>query len=332
MKRRLIFFPCLLLGGLVPVSGGGDNMFRVPLPAEQARPFAVMCSPDDSVLVTLPYPATGWSGRGFMPQGVSVPDGGNAGAAGDFSVFPGDLRGYTRFTISALVDSSNRTLHVFMEGGRSLSIECTIVPREQAFRGVTFVDNVAVSEMTNEAIRSERQRKMKVERSENPPVSNYQAPTPETQLGIKNFMKALLAMNRERALNMVRANPALQIVPLQEENDSGDYTISLRYAIRDSITDTLGVAAVVRNNTYRRLQFDPKSWIIRAGNRVYPVPTAEFDPVIEPEKEATAFLVLSRDTSGMPTRLLPDSPLKLSVSLVGKTNPKPIMMEPANVE
>lgn len=308
------------------------NMFRVPLPTEQATPFTVPCSPEDSVLIVLPYAVTGWSGRGFSPQGVANTEA-NAGTAGDFTVFPGDLRGYKQFTISALVDRSSRTMHIFMEGGKILSIECVVAPsRDMAFRGVTFIDTNATKQAVAEAVEVARDRANTIERSEEPPVSRYQEPSPESQVGLKNFMKALLAMNEERAAKMVGANPALQLVRLRDVTDSGDYKITMRFALRDEITDTLGLCVTVKNETHGRLIFDNASWILRSGDRVYPVPTAEFVGELEPGASAAAFLVLARDAHGAPTRILPDGNYRVGLDLKGKVNTKPVSLNSIHVE
>ena len=314
-----------------------QNIYRVPWNRDQKLPFTVTCSPDDTVLIELPYPATGWHGRGFIPQDTQrTGQDAQTPVLGDFAIYPGNVRGERLISITALVDRGVRTLHLVMEDNRTLTLEFLITPnRNMAFRAVFFVDSVARGEHVDAAVRAERARANAFVRSDEPPQSNYVEPSPETQLGLKNFMKALFAMNEERALAFLRANPAIQFSFPKglgaQAVDYGLYTIEPRFVLRDTITDTLAVCAVVKSKTPRRLIFDPAGWILRAGDHVYPIPTVEFSGVVEPDQAATAYLILARDINGRPTRLLPSTPMRVSAKLVDAVNPKPLIMEAVDV-
>jgi hypothetical protein len=319
-----------------PGDAGPDkwNIFRIPFVHEQKTPFTVTCSPFDSVLIQLPYPATGWSGRGFMPEGKGGDDS-RVPVAADFSIYPGNVIGYRQITVTALVDKSARTLHIFMEGGRVLTLECAItMDRELAFRGVSFVDEQAGAKRVEQAIRVERERAVAVERAEDAPVSRYQEPNPQMQTGLVRFMRAIAGMEAERAESMIKANPAIQFVRFNEaavRTDFGAFEVIQRFAVRDAVTDMLGLMVVVRSKSIMRLEFDPAGWILRAGDRVYPFNTADFAGTVEPGATVPAFLVLARDQQGGHTRLMPDSPFQVSARLLKSVNPKPLIMEPVNV-
>ncbi len=90
----------------------------------------------------------------------------------------------------------------------------------------------------------------------------------------------------------------------------------------------LGICASVANETPRRLLFDPQSWLVRVGDRVYPVRTLDFAGELEPGSTAPAFLVLSRDPNGSPTRLLADNAFEISALVRASVNPRPVQRVP----
>lgn len=333
----------LALGGYlsVPAETVERNIFEVPLPEKQTRPMTILCSPYDSVLIQVPYPISGWTGRGFLPEGVAEQVGdtvANSALAGDYTIFPGDLRGYTEFAITARVKSSSRTLHLLMSDGertRVLTLECLVSPnREQAFRRVVFKDISAADRAAADAIARARQTAAAVTVSDEPPESRYMPASPETIRGLRDFTRALAGVHEDRALAMLSANPALQFASKADvpEQDVGAFAIQQRFAVRDGMTDTLALALVVRNKTKLRLVFDPQSWVIRAGSRVYPVNFSDFAGALEPEASALAVLVLARDQAGKPTRLLPETDLKPSLALVERESTKPVNVVPFQLE
>lgn len=314
------------------------NIFTVAYPEDQKTPFIVSCSPEESVLISVPYPIRSWAGRGFAPQQETpTNNGGNVEPiAGDFLVIPGKLEGYKEFAISALVNRADRTLHLMLEGDRVLTLEFIVVPNEsQAFRRVRFVSGAAAAAAVNAAVVAERTKANAIERTEEPPESNYVDPTPETQQGLRNFARALLAMNAERARQMIAANPAIQAFVFDGKDakteENGDYSIVYRYALRDQVTDSLAVLVALKNNTGMRLSFDPQSWILRSGSHVYPIPTQDFSGVLDPNETRVVVLVLARDQYGMPTRLLPSSPLRISLKQLGRNSTKPVTVAPLDV-
>ncbi len=131
------------------------------------------------------------------------------------------------------------------------------------------------------------------------------------------------------ALDITAANPSLTLASFDGPPRSfGDFTVRIRFAVRDSTTDSLGFCASVENQTSRRILFDPGSWVVRAGDRVYPIRTADFASEVEPGGTETAFLVLGRGPDGEPTRLLPDNDFELSLLMVGSVNPRPVLRLP----
>jgi hypothetical protein len=135
----------------------------------------------------------------------------------------------------------------------------------------------------------------------------------------------MLNSTADDASLLAAANPALEFAVQDAAPRSlGDFTITSRYALRDSTTGTLGLCVSVANETARRLLFDPGSWVVRAGNRVYPVRTLDFPGELEPGSSAAAFLVLTADHEAGSRLLLPGNPFEVSAVVAGSANPRPV--------
>ena len=121
----------------------------------------------------------------------------------------------------------------------------------------------------------------------------------------------------EGARGIAAANPSLSLrePSTPPPRSFGDFSVQCLFAARDATTGALGLCASVSNHTARRLLFDPSSWVVRAGDRVYPVRTVDFAGEIEPGGSQAAFLVLARGPDGRPTRLPADDEFEASVVL-----------------
>jgi hypothetical protein len=290
------------------------SIVRIALPAEsdERQPISVPAEPENTVEVDLPWPLQDWAGRGFTPD----PD----RFAGDFVVEA--TRGDTRFFVTPVAAEAHRVLHVVMAatGGttRSVSFEFLPAPAGLAWRKVVIVDrSLPVAQGPSVSL---------VDR---PPRARLRESSPESELGLIRTLRLIANMTADGARAVVAANPALEMASFSAPPRSfGDFTIHVRLAVRDSTTGALGICASVSNQTARRLLFDPASWVLRVGDRVYPIQTADFANELEPGKTEDAFLVLARGPDGAPTRLLPDNDLKLSVILKGSFNPRPVLLIP----
>lgn len=334
MKRILVTLLILCQAMAQQPSAPAPTMFQMALPSKQTSPMLIPTSTEDATLIELPYPIEAWSGRGFAIPGVNGTadnNGGPGAVAGDFMLWPGDLRGYKRFTVTPLVEGASRILHVFMEGERTLTLEIFAAERESAFKRVTFVDAERAEAAAAKLAEDERARRTTVTRSERPPESRYVEPSAATQHGLMQFMRALMNMPEDMARRMIEANRYLQVVKHGREISSGEFTISIRFAVRDAITDTLGVCISLKNNTSRRLLFDPQSWIMRAGSQVIPIRTVDFAGVLEPNATLPVFLVVTRGIDGRPTRLLPENDFTIAVTMTGSTSAKPVELIDLNL-
>lgn len=311
--KLLLVLPALagLAGAAAPDTGPAPSIVRIPLPAEadERRPVAVPTEPENTVEVDFPWPVLDWAGRGFTPDPEKF--------AGDFVVEA--ARGKTRLFVTPVAAGAHRVLHVVVgePGGptRGVPIEFIPAPAGLAWTKVVF-----------EAGEAHAAPRPAVSLGEAAPRTRLREPSPESEIGIMRTMRLMLNTTAQGAGDIAAANPALSLVGLEGAPRSfGDFSITNRFALRDASTDTLGLCASVANNTSRRLLFDPTGWVVRAGDRVYPVRTVDFAGELEPGATATVLLVLARGPDGDPTRLLPDNSFEISAVLSGSVNPRPVI-------
>ncbi len=290
------------------------SIVRLALPAEaeERRPVAVPTGPDNTVEVDFPWPLEDWAGRGFTPDAEKY--------AGDFVIEA--ARGATRLFVTPVAAAAHRVLHVVLaEPGkpfRSVPIEFMPAPAGLAWSKVVFEGGAPPAAPVPSVTLDAR-----------PPRARLRDPSPESEVALIRTMRLLLNASRDGAAGIAAANPALELRRLDGEPRSfGDFTLAQRFALRDATTGTLGLCASVANQTARRLLFEPGSWVVRAGDRVYPVGTVDFAGELEPGATAAVFLVLARGPDGAPTRLLPDNAFAISVVLGGSVNPRPVMRMP----
>jgi hypothetical protein len=291
------------------------SIVRIALPAEQdeRQPIEVPTEPQNTVEVDFPWPLEDWAGRGFTPDAERF--------AGDFVI--GAVRGKTRIFITPIAAGAHRVLHVvFLQPGRrtrGAPIEFMPAPAGLAWRKVVFTDGGAEAPPPQASVKLEARA----------PISHLRDPSPESELGFVRTLRLMLNTTSQGAHEIAAANPSLSLASLDgKPRNFGDFTISNRFALRDSTTETLGLCASVANQSARRLLFDPESWVVRAGDRVYPVRTVDFVNELAPGASAVALLVLPRAPGGEPTYLLPDNDFQISVLLGGMADPPPVPAKP----
>jgi len=303
----------LLLGLLPPAPAGGEaspaSIVHVALGPEdeERRPYVVPCEPADTVEVDLPRPLAEWAGRGFTPDPERF--------AGDFVIEA--ARGQSRLFVTPVTAGAHRVLHVVLAvpgaRDRSLALEFLPAPSGLGWTKVAFAEAAEPAAPV-------------VTLSPQSPGRPRREPSVDSELGLLRTLRLLAGQTDVGAAAIAAANPALQFARLAGPPRSfGDFTLSCRFAVRDATTDSLGVCVEVANPTSRRLLFDPASWVLRVGDRVYPVPTVDFAGEVEPGATAAAFLVVARGPDGTPTRLRPNNPFAPSVVLLGTANPRPVL-------
>jgi hypothetical protein len=311
MRRRLI--PLFSLLAALRCAAEGDpppSIVRITLSTEgeERRPVELPTEPENTVEVDFPWPLEEWAGRGFTPDAEKF--------AGDFVIEAS--RGKARIFVTPVSANAHRVLHVVLAepGGatRGVPIEFIPAPAGLAWRKVVFTeakDPEAAHPSVSLAARA--------------PGSRLREPGPESELGMLRTLRLMLNEPAEGAAAAAAAHPTRSLKALDGAPRSfGDYTIANRFAVRDATTDMLGLCASVANQSARRLLFDPGSWVVRAGDRVYPVGTLDFPGELGPGETAAVFLVIARGPNGEPTRLLPDNTFEVSAVLGGSVNPRPV--------
>jgi hypothetical protein len=295
---------------LAAAPGLPQSIVRIPIApeADERRPVEVPTEPENTVELDFPWAIEDWAGRGFTPNTEKY--------AGDFVIEA--ARGSARLFVTPVAAGAHRVLHVILAGpgrsSRGFPIEFVPAPTGLAWRKVAFT----------EAENAEPRRRP-VTLAASVPQTRLREPSADSELGLIRTLRLMLNTDAGGATAIAAANPALELKILDGEPHSfGDFTLSNRFALRDSTTDTLGICASVANQTARRLIFDQQSWIVRAGDRVYPVRTVDFAEELEPGSEGVAFLILTRGPAGEPTLLRPDNDLRVSVLLSAEVNPRPV--------
>ena len=290
--------------------GGPASIVTITLRAEDAerQPFTLPTEPGNNVEVDFPWPLEDWAGRGFTPDSERY--------AGDFVIEA--TRGAGRLFVTPVAEDAHRVLHVVLAqpggGTRSLPLEFIPAPPSLAWRKVVFTSGQPASPGTAPVTLSERL-----------PQSRLREPGPSSEIGLIRTLRLMLNTTAEGARTIAAANPRLSLAVLSAPPRSfGDFTVTCRFALRDSTTGALGLCPSVANQTARRLLFDPMSWVLRAGQRVYPIRTVDFPSELEPGATAAAFLVLASGADGGDTRLLAENEFEPSVLLRGSANPRPV--------
>jgi hypothetical protein len=299
-----------LAAGNVNAPAGPASIVHLRLPPEsdERQPIAVPTEPENTVELDFPWPVDDWAGRGFTPDADKF--------AGDFVIEA--TRGKSRIFVTPVAPDAHRVLHVVLAPpglpSRSVPLELLPAPAGLAWRKLVLEDGSAESRQGPAVTLTAR-----------PPRSALRESSPESEIGLIRTMRLFLDTGKGGARSVAEANPSLQYAEgAGEPRSFGDFSISLRFALRDGRTGALGLCAEVSNHTRRRLEFDPQSWVVRAGNDVFEIGTADFSGELEPGAVGYAFLVLARGPDGLATRLLPGDDLRLSVLPVASLNPRPV--------
>jgi hypothetical protein len=284
------------------------SIVRIDLGPEagEARPYAIPCQPSDTVEVDLPAPLEEWAGRGFTPDPERF--------AGDFAIEAS--RGRPRLFVTPVAAGAHRILHVVLGElrgpGRSLTLEFLPAPSGLAWTKVTFVAPAAAASSPLRLLPT-------------PPQPSLRQPSAESELGLLRTLRLFANATAGEAAAWAAANPTLQFWAQDGgPRHFGDFNLTLRFALRDTTTGALGLGLSVENTSARRLLFDPASWIVRAGDHVYPAATVDFSHELEAGASAPAFLVIAHGPDGEAMRLLPDQTLETSVAILGEASPRPV--------
>jgi len=227
-------------------------------------------------------------------------------------------RGSPRCFVTPVTAGAHRVLHVVVGGadgpGRSIAVEFVPAPSGLAWTKVAFdLPPPAAAAFPPVTL------------TPHPPRPRLREASPDSELGLLRTLRLLLNLPTNGVAAVAAANPNLEIAALDGRPRSfGDYTLTPRFAVRDATTGSVGLCASAANQTSRRLLFDPAGWVVRAGDRVYPVGTVDFPSALEPAATAAAFLVVAAGPNGEPTRLRPANPWEVSATLQASADARPV--------
>jgi hypothetical protein len=327
---------CLVLAGRVPGPGRlrGESagappptIRRLILPAESAQryPIAIPTDPEHSVELDFPWPVVDWAGRGFTPDPEAF--------AGDFLVDAS--RGSPRIFVTPLVSGGHRILHLIGQPPgappRSVPLEFVAAPAGEAWHKVVLVEAAPASVEPDAAPSASEDTRRPAALTARTDPQTFREPTAADELALIRLMRRLRGLSSHEAAALLAQQAALEWDDhARLPHSFGPFTLRLAFALHDAATDCLGLCVELRNATARRLVFDADSWVVRSGERVYPVRTVDFTHEVEPESVQTAWLVLARSPDGTPIRLRPDRELSVSVRLAASVNPKPMLRFPVD--
>ena len=186
-------------------------------------------------------------------------------------------RGKSRVFITPVVAQAHRVLHIVLAepGGasRGVPIELVPAPAGLAWRKVVFGVR-APAPPEKHPVSLELQA----------PRSRVREPSPESEMGILRTLRLMHGAGDDGAAAIAAANPAFRLHVLDGVPRSfGDFTLSNLFALRDATTGTLGLCVSVASASPRRLLFDPEAWVVRVGERIYPIRTLDFAGTLEPD-------------------------------------------------
>jgi hypothetical protein len=306
----------LLLAALAGAAAGQPppTIVRIRLgpEADERQPVTLPTEPGNTVEIDFPWPLEDWAGRGFSPDPEKF--------AGDFVIEAS--RGNPRLFVTPVAEGAHRVLHVVLAqpGGetRSLPLEFIPAPPGLAWRKVVFGPPGPAADPAPSVLLAPVAPKAAIREA-----------SPDSEIGLLRTLRLMLNTTAAGAQAIAAANPALELQRGDGAPRSlGDFTIANRFAVRDAVTDTVGLCVSVSNATDRRLLFEPGSWVVRVGSRVYPVRTVSFANELEPGASAPAFLLLTRGPNGEPTRLLPGNAFQVSVLPLAAVNPRAVQRLP----
>lgn len=314
------------------------KIWRVALPVTQTTPVLVPTHAEEMTFMELPFTISDWAGRGFAV------DTEKEGADFHIRYFPNERR----IGVTPLIVDAQRVLHLVLDdgspGGRTLTLEFIPTTRPNAWQSVIFIDAEAerlkqervakaaldnkkrnqgarnITEDENNPTATENnEASLAIARENSRPASNYKASSKASQMGLARYIQMLYNLPEAKIPEVARLNPALQVVRYNyEANKFPKFNLTLRFAVRDAVTDSLGLAVVVSNQTNKDIQLDDQAWTIRAGSQVYPVGSSHGlvvgESAIRARSTKLIILVLTRAPDGSLTRLLPDQ--KFSVATV----------------
>jgi hypothetical protein len=209
------------------------------------------------------------------------------------------------------------------KGSAFLSVRA-LFPRASANLNIRWNDHTYVFELTE---------------SDQPVLSlNLEAPpTPEDE-GVGHApevspIKLLSLLDKARAFPLLKEQQPETVADVDFTSydgkplvsDFNDYQIQIEEAFRFNAEDTLVFRLVITNRVDAPLIYQPDSFTLRAGNRLYPQSISDADGIVPPNGRSIVYFAVSGSPDGGRNELSLRNAFTVLVTRVSPTPPPPVV-------
>jgi hypothetical protein len=209
------------------------------------------------------------------------------------------------------------------KGSAFLSVRA-LFPRASANLNIRWNDHTYVFELTE---------------SGQPVLSlNLEAPPKPEDEGVGHApevspIKLLSLLDKARAFPLLKAQQPETVADVDFTtydgkplvSDFNDYQIQIEEAFRFNAEDTLVFRLVITNRVDAPLIYQPDSFTLRAGNRLYPQSISDADGIVPPNGRSIVYFAVSGSPDGGRNELSLRNAFTVLVTRVSPTPPPPVV-------
>jgi hypothetical protein len=209
------------------------------------------------------------------------------------------------------------------KGSAFLSVRA-LFPRASANLNIRWNDHTYVFELTE---------------SNQPVLSlNLEAPPKPEDEGVGHApevspIKLLALLDKARAFPLLKAQQPETVADVDFTtydgkplvSDFNDYQIQIEEAFRFNAEDTLVFRLVITNRVDAPLIYQPDSFTLRAGNRLYPQSISDADGIVPPNGRSIVYFAVSGSPDGGRNELSLRNAFTVLVTRVSPTPPPPVV-------
>jgi len=209
------------------------------------------------------------------------------------------------------------------KGSAFLSVRA-LFPKASANLNIRWNDRTYVFELTE---------------SDQPVLSlNLEAPPKPEDEGVGHApevspIKLLSLLDKARAFPLLKAQQPETVADVDFTtydgkplvSDFNDYQIQIEEAFRFNAEDTLVFRLVITNRVDAPLIYQPDSFTLRAGNRLYPQSISDADGIVPPNGRSIVYFAVSGSPDGGRNELSLRNAFTVLVTRVSPTPPPPIV-------
>ena len=175
--------------------------------------------------------------------------------------------------------------------------------------------------------------------SDQPVLSlNLEAPPTPEEAGIGHApevspIKLLALLDKAKAFPLLKAQQPETVADVDFTtydgkplvSDFNDYQIQIEEAFRFNAEDTLVFRLVITNRVDAPLIYQPDSFTLRAGNRLYPQSISDADGIVPPNGRSIVYFAVSGSPDGGRNELSLRNAFTVLVNRVSPTPPPPVV-------